>query len=131
MRHVKSNPPGIAPPASRYSHSVLTTGATRWLTMSGQVGTRPDGTVATGMEAQLDACFANIDMGLQAAGMTRADLLKLVIYLTDPSPEAIATYRARRDAWIGEAPPPAATLLVVAALASPAFLCEIEAVAAN
>lgn len=128
--HRKWNPDGIARPASRYSHAVLTTGAARWLTLSGQVGTLPDGTVATGLAAQLDACLANVATGLAAAGMTQADLVKLTVYLTDASPEAVATYRARRDAWLGEAPAPAATLLIVAGLAAPAFLCEVDAVAA-
>ncbi len=130
MPNQHGNPPGIAPPASRYSHAVLTTGAAKWLTLSGQIGVDAGGRVADGMEAQLDACFANIDAGLRSAGMTKADLVKLTIYLTDPSPAAIATYRARRDAYIGDGSAPAATLLIVAALASPAFLCEVDAVAA-
>lgn len=130
MTNRHGNPPGIAPPASRYSHAVLTENAARWLTMAGQLGTRPDGIIAEGLAAQLDACFANIDTGLRAAGMSKADLVKLTVYLTDGSPAAVATYRARRDAWIGDGPAPAATLLIVAGLAAPAFLCEVDAVAA-
>ncbi|HSF64300.1 MAG TPA: RidA family protein [Paracoccaceae bacterium] len=128
--HKKWNPDGMARPNSRYSHAVLTTGVTRWLTLAGQVGTLPDGTVAQGMEAQLDACLANVATGLAAAGMTPADLIKLTFYLTDGSPATVAAYRARRDAWLGEVPAPASTLLIVAGLASPAFLCEVDAVAA-
>jgi 2-iminobutanoate/2-iminopropanoate deaminase len=130
MMHRKWNPAGMPPPASRYSHAVLTTGATRWLTLSGQLGLLPDGTVAQGLGGQMDAALANIDAALREAGMTRADLVKITVYLTDNTSEAVATYRARRDAWVGDAPAPAATLLIVAGLASPAFLCEIDAVAA-
>jgi hypothetical protein len=32
---------------------------------------------------------------------------------------------------VGEATPPAATLLIVAGLASPALLCEVDAIAAG
>ena len=125
------NPDGIAAPASRYSHAALTTGAARWLHLSGQVGVAPDGKVAEGLAAQLDQCFANVAAGLAGAGMTKANLVKLTVYVTDPSPQAVATYRARRDAFIGDGPAPAATFLVVAALASPALVAEVDAVAAS
>ncbi|MFN0115322.1 MAG: RidA family protein [Paracoccaceae bacterium] len=124
------NPPGIAAPASRFSHAALATGATSWLHLSGQVGVAPGGRVAEGLAAQLDQCFANVAAGLAGAGMTRADLVKLTVYVTDASPEAVATYRARRDAFVGEGPAPAATYLVVAGLASAALLAEVDAVAA-
>jgi enamine deaminase RidA (YjgF/YER057c/UK114 family) len=130
MTHRKWNPAALPAPASRYSQAVLTAGASRWLTLSGQLGLRPDGTLAEGLAAQLDQAFANLGAALADAGMSPADLVKITVYLTDGSAGSVATYRARRDAWIGDAPPPAATLLIVAGLAAPAFLCEVEAVAA-
>jgi 2-iminobutanoate/2-iminopropanoate deaminase len=123
------NPDGIASPGSRYSHAASVGAQTELLILSGQIGVRPDGTVAEGLQAQLDQCFANVGTALTAAGMTRSDLIKLTIYVTDPSPAATATYRARRDAFIGDGPAPATTYLVVAGLASPAYLAEIEAIA--
>lgn len=125
------NPPGIAPPSSRFSHAALVTGANRHLHLSGQVGAHADGRVADGLAAQLDAAFANVAAGLAGAGMTKANVMKLVVYLTSASPEAIATYCARRDAWVGDATAPAATLLLVAGLANPAWLVEIDAYAAD
>jgi enamine deaminase RidA (YjgF/YER057c/UK114 family) len=62
--------------------------------------------------------------------MGRANLMKITVYLTQNTPEAVAIYRARRDAWVGDAPAPAATLLVVSGLASPALLVEVDAIAA-
>lgn len=124
------NPEGIFPPASRYSHAVLATGATKWLHLAGQLGIHPDGRTAEGLAAQLDQALANIDTALAAAGMGRDNLVKLTFYLTDGAPEAVAAYRERRDFWLGDAPAPAATLLIVAALAGPAFLVEIDAIAA-
>ncbi len=125
------NPEGIAPPSSRFSHAALATGVTRHLHLSGQVGTSPDGRIAHGLDAQLDAAFANVATGLAAAGMTRANLVKMVVYLTSNTPEAVASYRAQRDVWVGDGPAPAATLLVVAGLANPAWLVEVDAYAAD
>lgn len=124
------SPPTLPTPGSRYSHLALAEGATRRLEISGQVGVLPDGTLATGLGAQLDAAFANVDRGLEAAGMTRANLMKITVYLTEATSDAVATYRARRDLWVGDALPPAATLLIVAGLASPTWLVEVDAVAA-
>ncbi len=125
------NPDGIAPPSSRFSHAALSTGATRHLHLSGQVGAAPDGRIAEGLEAQLDAAFANVATGLAAAGMTRANLIKLVVYLVSAAPDAVASYRQRRDVWVGDGPAPAATLLIVAGLANPAWLVEVDAYAAD
>jgi 2-iminobutanoate/2-iminopropanoate deaminase len=125
------NPPGIAAPASRFSHAVLADQTAQWLHLSGQVGVRPDGTVAEGLQAQIEQCLANVDAGLRDAGMARSDVVKLTFFLTIGTPEAITTYRAARDAWVGDAVPPAATLLIVAGLASPALLAEVDCVAAR
>jgi enamine deaminase RidA (YjgF/YER057c/UK114 family) len=46
------------------------------------------------------------------------------------SPEALAVYRTLRDEWL-EGHAPTATYLVVAGLAHPDFLVEIEAIAAS
>ena len=87
--------------------------------------------VAEGLGAQVEQCLANVDAGLRGAGMGRADVVKLTFYLTVGTPEAIATYRACRDAWTGDVIPPASTLLIVAGLASPALLAEVDCVAAR
>jgi 2-iminobutanoate/2-iminopropanoate deaminase len=125
------NPDTMPTPASRYSHLALAEGATRRLEISGQVGLYPDGRLAEGLAAQLDAALANVDRALAAAGMDRSNLMKITTYLTDPSAEAVTLYRMRRDAWVGDAPAPAATLLIVGGLAAPAWLVEIDAIAAG
>lgn len=124
------NPETMAKPASRYTHCALAEHTTRRLEISGQVGVRPDGTVPDTLAAQLDQALANVDAALASAGMSRDDLLKITVYLTQNTSESVQTYRARRDAWVGDRTPPAATLLIVAGLASPALLCEVDAVAA-
>ena len=124
------NPPGVAPPASRYSHGAEVGSGARWLYISGQVGTAPDGSIRQGLKAQMEQVFANIGTVLEAAGMTNKNVVKLTVFVTQPGPEAVALYRTLRDQWFsGHAP--AATYLVVAGLAHPDFLVEIEAVAAS
>ncbi len=126
------NPPAIAAPASRYSHCVEVTGASRWLYISGQVGVAPDGTVREGMAAQLDQCFANIDAALLAARMSKENLVKITVYVTVGGADSLNAYRTRRDHWIdstGHAP--AGTYVVVSELASPKFVVEVEAIAAE
>ena len=123
------NPPGVAPPASRYSHGVDVGSGSRWLYISGQVGTAPDGSVRQGLKAQMEQVFANIGKVLETAGMTKRDVVKLTVFVTQPSPEALAVYRTLRDQWL-EGHAAAATYLVVAGLAHPDFLVEIEAIAA-
>lgn len=125
------NPPTMPKPASRYSQLSLAEGVTRRLEISGQIGVHPDGALAEGLEAQLDTALANIDRALAAAGMGRANLMKITVYLTQNTPEAVAGYRTRRDIWVGDHPPPASTLLIVAGLAAPALLVEVDAVAAG
>jgi 2-iminobutanoate/2-iminopropanoate deaminase len=126
------NPPDVAPPASRYSHCVEVTGPARWLYISGQVGVTPDGVVREGLPAQLDQCFANIEAALRAAAMTKENLVKLTIYVTIGGAESLNAYRTRRDHWLGPTGHvPAGTYVVISELASPKFLVEVEAVAAE
>jgi enamine deaminase RidA (YjgF/YER057c/UK114 family) len=57
------------------------------------------------------------------------DIIKLNAYITRA--DLIPVYRAARDKAVGSAAPPASTLVVVAALANPAWVVEIECVAAK
>ena len=121
------NPSTITAPFSRYSHGVEGPGSARWLHISGQVGVAPDGQIAQGAEAQMEQAWRNIFAILESAGMTRQDLVKVTVYLTRT--EDIGRYRDVRDRMLQGAEP-ASTLLIVAGLASPDWLVEIEAVAA-
>jgi enamine deaminase RidA (YjgF/YER057c/UK114 family) len=121
-------PAGIHPPAANYSHAAEVPPNARWLYLSGQVGIAPDGTIPNDTAAQAEICFANIGAILRAAGMTPADLVRLTTYLLDVRDRG--AYMAARDRFIGS-PPPASTLVVIAALADPRYRIEVEAVAAK
>ena len=83
--------------------------------------------MATTPEAQLEQAFDNVFAVLREAGMDRDHLVKLTVLLTRK--DDIGLYRTVRDRLL-EGREVASTLLVVAGLASPDFLVEIEAVAA-
>ena len=122
------NPPTVAPPFSRYSQAIEAPAGLRWLHISGQVGVRPDGTVEHGFPAQAERAWDNLLTILAAAGMGPADLVKVNVYLTRAGD--VVDSRCIRDAKLAGAAP-ASTLAVVAALASPQWLFEVEAVAAK
>ncbi|MFQ5953823.1 MAG: RidA family protein [Kiloniellales bacterium] len=122
------NPSTIATPLSRYSHGVVTPPGGNRLVISGQVGINPDGSLADGLKAQMERCWLNLFAILEDAGMTKRDLVKITAYCTRP--DALTLFREVRDRML-EGHAPAATYVVVAGLASPDFLIEIEAEAAS
>lgn len=123
-----SNPPAVRAPTTRYSHAALVEGARRRLVISGQVGVEPDGSVSTTGEGQIARAYANLRAVLEAHGMGIADVVKSTAFLTDRA--LIPAYRAARDTVFADHAP-ASTLLVVAGLADPRWMVEIEAEAAQ
>ncbi|WP_374440604.1 RidA family protein [Stella sp.] len=122
------NPPGVAAPAGAYSHGVEVPAGARLLFVAGQVGTNPDGSVPPDVGAQTDRVFENIKAILAGAGMAMADVVKLNALLV--SPEHLAAFREARNRHLGPCRP-ASTLAIISALASPAFLVEVEVIAAK
>jgi 2-iminobutanoate/2-iminopropanoate deaminase len=126
--HRQIDPPDHVPSASRYSQAVETAPGVRFLHLSGQIGVAPDGSLAATDRAQHDQCFANVLHLLDAAGMGPEHLVRLNAYLVGT--DQIAHYRTARDEALGDARP-ASTVVLVAGLARPEWVVEIEAVAAS
>ena len=122
------NPPEICKPFSRYSHGAVVDGPSRWLHIAGQVGARPDGSIASGFEGQARRSWANLIAVLRAADMDLGDIVKTNVFLTRAA-DIAASRAIREEVLKGHAT--AATLLVVSALAHPDLLIEVEAVAAK
>ncbi len=123
------NPKKIAAPNSaRYHHGVEVPPNARWLSVAGQVGKAPDGMVPPSFEKQCEHVWDNILAVLAEAGMGPGDIVKVTTFLTRK--EDIGASRTVRDKKLG-AIAPTSTLLIVAGLASPDFLVEIEATAAK
>ncbi|MDF2763412.1 MAG: enamine deaminase RidA, partial [Rhodospirillales bacterium] len=112
---------------SRYSQGVVAPGPARWLHVSGQVGIPVGGTLPDSFEEQARNAWRNVLCVLDGAGMRPTDLVKVTAYITRQSD--VGQYRTVRDSMLGEVRA-ASTLVVVAGLADPRWLVEIEAIAA-
>jgi len=121
-------PTSIAAPASCYSHGAEAGPNARWLHISGQVGTNANGTIAEGIEAQIHRVWRNTLAVLEEAGMGVTDIVKVNTLLMNRA--HLAMMREIRDSYLGDHPA-ASTLFVVAGLAHPDWLIEMETIAAQ
>ncbi len=120
------NPTTIPAPNGTYSHGVLLHRPENLLFISGQVAIDQAGVIPDSLEAQAELVWNNLHAILKEAGMSMANVVKLMSFLTRADDfAAFARIRARH---LG-AHRPASTLLVVSALAHPKFLVEVEAIA--
>jgi len=123
-------PPGHTRPIGKYSPGVaLPLGGGRSLVfVSGQVASDERGRVIGEGDPrrQAEAVFANLEAVLRAAGGSLADLVSVVIYLTDIS--NFAAVSEVRNRVLGD-PPPSSTLVEVSRLAIAEHLVEISGVA--
>lgn len=96
--------------------------------VSGQVAYDSNGTlVGEGdIKAQTRQVFANIEAVLVAAGSGLGDIVKINSYITDQS-KFMDMLEVRKEIFGDN--PPASTAVVVAGLAFPGLLIEVEAIA--
>jgi len=98
--------------------------------LRGQIGQDPDTRESVGIgdvEAQAEKAMANIELLLREAGSGLADIVKVVVYLTDIRYRE-PVYRVM-GRWL-KGVHPVSTGIVVSALARPEWLVEIDATAA-
>ena len=83
---------------------------------------------AGNFERQADQVFENLKEALATVGLSLGDLLQITIYVTDPRfrDELRSISIKHMGGHL-----PASTLVVVAGLAEPEFLIEIDAIAAD
>lgn len=126
------NPPTVwtvpEPFRAIYAHATEVPAGMRHLHVSGQLGVAPDGVMRPDFAGQLDAAMDNVEALLAVAGMTRADVAKTTFFLTRTG-DLPALGEARRRRWASDRPS-AVTVIVVAALARPDALVEVEVTAA-
>lgn len=118
-----------APFKNRFSHGKLVPAGAQWLYTSGQTGRDIDGGIGEGIEAQSDLAMRNLYNIVLAAGMSSDDVIKMTIYYLDP--EHLPLIVAARNRYFGDDFRPASTAVGIAALANPAYLLEVELVAAK
>jgi enamine deaminase RidA (YjgF/YER057c/UK114 family) len=122
------NPPTVSL-SGKYSLGAEVPAGARLLSVSGQVGVNPKGKLQDGIDKQCEQVWKNIGQVLKAGGMTYKDIVKMTTFLTDS--RFIPASRIARDKVLPAPPYPSSTLLIVAGLADPAMLVEIEVLAAK
>ena len=113
------------PPPERWSNCLVCDGIAY---VAGMTARGTDAAVLAKMDEydQAKQIFGKIKGMVEAAGGTMADVVKVVIFVTDIKNRE-KVWRARREVFTGDFP--VSTLVQVAALASPDIKVEIEAVA--
>lgn len=122
------NPANMTPPFSQYSHGVTIPPGSRIVHTAGQVGFADDHSIPEDFVGQAKNLWRNLSDILDADGLGWSDVVKINHYLT--SRDDIPAYREIYLDHLGDAAP-AATLVIVEALASPDFKLEVEIVAAE
>ena len=124
----RTNPDGMSKPTG-YSHVVEVVGPAKIVYLAGQVASGADGKIVgeRDMKAQAEQVFKNLQTALAAAGATFKDVVKMTTYVTDMSQSPVI--REVRARYFGDTAP-ASTLVGVPALANPAYMLEIEVIAA-
>jgi enamine deaminase RidA (YjgF/YER057c/UK114 family) len=127
VQHI--NPDGMhANPA--FSNLVVVETGARTVYVGGQNAVTVDGEVVGpgDLAAQTRRAFDNLEMALAAAGSGLERVVKWNIYVVDGQPleEGFSVFQER---WPSGHPPPAIPVAVVASLAHPDFLVEIDAIA--
>lgn len=108
---------------NRYSPAVRANGL---LFVSGQVGSRDDGSPEPELEAQVHRAFANLNAVLAAAGCTFDDVVDVTVFIVEPEDKFQRVWDVVQQYW-GEAPHPTVTAVGVTWLYGFAF--EIKVVA--
>jgi enamine deaminase RidA (YjgF/YER057c/UK114 family) len=107
----------------RYSPAVRSNG---FLFVSGQVGSREDGTPEPDLEAQVRLAFQNLSAILEAANSSFDDVVDVTVFMIDPDAHFEKIWSVVRDYW-GDAPYPNATAIGVTWLSG--FQFEIKVIA--
>ncbi|WP_101925490.1 MULTISPECIES: RidA family protein [Luteimonas] len=107
----------------RYSPAVRSDG---FLFVSGQVGSREDGSPEPEFDQQVRRAFENLNAVLAAAGCTFDDVVDVTFFIVDPANRFERAWQIVPEYW-GEAPFPTATVVGVTWLAG--FDFEIKVVA--
>jgi enamine deaminase RidA (YjgF/YER057c/UK114 family) len=108
---------------NRYSPAVRSNG---FLFVSGQVGSRADGSPEPQLEAQVRLAFENLNAILCAAGCSFDDVVDVTVFVVDPQSHFERIWNVVQDYW-GGAPHPTVTAVGVTWLYG--FQFEIKVIA--
>ncbi|MGL6161985.1 RidA family protein [Microbulbifer sp.] len=108
---------------NRYSPASRSNGL---LFVSGQVGSREDGSPEPDLEKQVRLAFDNLNAILQAAECTFDDVIDVTVFIVDPEPKFETIWKVVQEYW-GSAPHPTLTAVGVTWLYG--FQFEIKVIA--
>jgi enamine deaminase RidA (YjgF/YER057c/UK114 family) len=120
------NPNDVHAPVGPYSHTAVVPPGAELVFTAGQVGMGPDGAVPAAFAEQAEITFRNVRACLAAHGLGVEAVVKLSVFVLPG--QDFQALRQIRERHFGTHRP-ASTTLYVPALAAPAFLLEVEAVA--
>lgn len=90
---------------NRYSPAIQSNG---FLFVSGQVGSRPDGSPEPDVTQQVRLAFENLNAILAAAGCTFDDVIDVTVFIVDPEKHLETIWPVIHEFW-GPAPHPTLT----------------------
>ena len=108
---------------NRYSPAIRSNG---FLFVSGQVGSRPDGSPEPELRAQVRLAFDNLNAILVAASCTFKDVVDVTVFIVDPESKFESIWEVVGEYW-GDAPHPTLTAIGVTWLYG--FQFEIKVIA--
>ena len=107
----------------RYSPAIRANGL---LFVSGQVGSRPDGSPEPELDEQVRLAFRNLNAILAEAGCSFDDVIDATVFMVDPDVHFERAWTVAAEFW-GDAPYPTATAVGVTWLSG--FRFEIKVIA--
>jgi enamine deaminase RidA (YjgF/YER057c/UK114 family) len=122
--------PPTLPPTNGFSQVAVASG-NRTIYVSGQISVNEKGEVIGkgDMKAQAEQTFKNVAAALAAAGASFKDVVKMSVFVVGLKAEHVPAIREVRSRYVNMEQAPASTMVGVAALVSPDWLIEIEAIA--
>ena len=127
MKRESINAKNAPAPRGGYAQAVKIEDFKTLVFISGQIPVGDDDKVPESFEDQARLVWRNIDAQLKAAGMTKADLVKVTTFLSDRH-HATAN-REIRSAYLGAVAP--AMSVVICSIFDEKWLLEVEAIAAQ
>jgi monoamine oxidase len=120
------NPPGVAPPTKpTFSHaSVFPLGTAKVVTIMGQIGTFPGGSIPPDFPSQVSNALRNAKTCLTAAGAAPSNIMSNTHYVVNYDPTDTTKNALFVEFLDGYRPP--GTLVPVEMLAAPQLLFEID-----
>jgi len=121
------DPVSVPEATGGYVNALEVEGASRLLFVSGQIPQTRDGHVPAGIEDQCRLVWKNLMLTLEEAGMGVTNLVKITTFLSDREHAAVNT--AVRQDVLGDHRP--SLTVIITGIWDPAWLVEIEAIAAS